>query len=167
MVIPPWDSPARAGKGGGESGTRKPYLSLPSSISSSVAARTFPLPISSVLSSFANSIAVNSRALPFPYVFFYLHVFLRHRVRDTNRIYASSSRRSAAVVSLDIPPMNWPSHLGWSSTPRRVRASIAAYTTLYKPGLVKLLEQCGNGVRVVGYRHASYARGYSRLSNSE
>jgi hypothetical protein len=75
---------------------------------------------------------------------------LRHRVRDTNGVCASSSRLSATVVSLDSLPMNWPSHLDWSSTPRRARASIAACTALYKPGIVKLLAQCGDDVRVVG-----------------
>ena len=56
IVVPPWDSPARAE--GGESDIRKPYLSL-SSISSSIAARAFPLLISSAFSSSANSPAVS------------------------------------------------------------------------------------------------------------
>jgi hypothetical protein len=76
MEVPSWDSPARAGKGGGESGTRKPCLSLSSSISSDVAARAFPFLISSAFSSFINFRAVSPRALTFLYVLFFLYVFL-------------------------------------------------------------------------------------------
>src|SRR2546423_4811511 len=103
MVVPPWDSPARAGKGGGESGTRKPCSSSSSSISSDVA-RAFPLLISSAFSSSANSIAVSPRVLAFPCVFF-LHVFLGTASGTPMGICASSSRRPAAVVSLDNPPI--------------------------------------------------------------
>ena len=107
IVVPPWDSPARAGRGVGESGTRKPY----SSSSSGVAARAFPLLISSALSSSANSIIVNLRALAFLYVFFFLHVFFGTASGTLIGICASSLRRSAAVVSLDSPLRNCPSHL--------------------------------------------------------
>ena len=107
IVVPPWDSPARAGKGVGESGTRKPC----SSSSSGVAARAFPHLISLALSSSANSITVNLRALAFLYVFFFLHIFFGTTSGTLIGIYISSLRRSAAVINLDSLLRNYPFHL--------------------------------------------------------
>jgi hypothetical protein len=102
MVVQLWDSPVRSENGGGESGIRK-HCSFSSS--SSIIAPSSPLLISSVPSSPADSIAANLRVLPFPYVFFF-HIFLGTASGTPIGICASCSRRSAAVVSLDSPPMN-------------------------------------------------------------
>jgi hypothetical protein len=101
IVIPPWDSPARVGKGGGESGTRKPYLSSSSSVSFNVAVLVLSLLTSSAFSSSANSAIVSPRALAFLYVFFFLYVFLGTALGILIGIYINSLRRSALVISLD------------------------------------------------------------------
>jgi hypothetical protein len=75
-------------------------------------------------SSWPTSVSLPMRLLLPPY-------FLWHPLRTLIGICVSSSRHSATVISLDSPPVNYPSHLNWSSAPRRARASIAACTTFY------------------------------------
>jgi hypothetical protein len=130
IVVPPYDSPARAEKRKGESDTRK-LCSSSSSISFGVIARAFPLLISLVFSSSASSITVNPRALAFLCVFFFLYIFFSTASGTLIKIYISFSRRSTAVISLNSPLMNYPSYFNWSSTLKRARAFIAPYTALY------------------------------------
>jgi hypothetical protein len=130
IVVPPYDSPARAGKEKGESGTRKPCSSL-SSIFSGVVARAFPLLIFLALSSSTSSIVISLRALAFLCVLFFFYIFFSTASGTPIKIYISSSRRSVAVISLNSPLMNYSSHFNWFLAFRRARASIAPYTALY------------------------------------
>ena len=96
-----------SGKGGGESGTRKSCSSSSSSLSSGAAARTFPLLISSVFRALLTLQQLTGERCPSHASSYSSTSPLGTASGTPMGFCASSSRRSAAVVSLDSLPMNW------------------------------------------------------------